>query len=108
MQSETVKSIAPTKLLTASRIVTLLGCILVSLGSGTNYVTGSRPLAYAPQLGARLHVSHTQLNVIGLAGNIGGNISGPIWGRIVDIKGPRIPLIGAFTFLLIGYSGIKK
>ncbi|KIK95478.1 hypothetical protein PAXRUDRAFT_826958 [Paxillus rubicundulus Ve08.2h10] len=101
MQPETVK---PSKLLTAPRIITLLGCVLVALGSGTNYIYS----AYAPQLGARLHVSHTQLNVIGLAGNIGGNISGPIWGRIVDIKGPRIPLIGAFTFLLIGYSGIKK
>lgn len=26
-------------------------------------------LAYAPQLGDRLHISHTQLNVIGLGGN---------------------------------------
>jgi hypothetical protein len=25
--------------------------------------------AYAPQLGARLHINHTQLNIIGLAGN---------------------------------------
>ncbi|KIJ21221.1 hypothetical protein PAXINDRAFT_165940 [Paxillus involutus ATCC 200175] len=99
-----MKSTAPSKLLTAPRIITLLGCILVSLGSGTKYVYS----AYAPQLGARLHVSHTQLNVIGLAENLGGNVSGLVWGRIVDIKGPRIPLIAAFTFLLIGYSGIKK
>jgi len=34
--------------------------------------------------------------------------SGPVWGRIVDTKGPRIPLIGAFFLLLVGYSGIKK
>ena len=26
-------------------------------------------LVYAPQLGARLHLTHTQLNVVGLAGN---------------------------------------
>ncbi|KIJ21223.1 hypothetical protein PAXINDRAFT_107124 [Paxillus involutus ATCC 200175] len=104
MQWETVKSTAPSKLLTTPRIITLLGCILVSLGSGTNYIYS----AYAPQLGARLHVSHTQLNVIGLAGNLGVSASGPVWGRIVDIKGPRIPLIGAFTLLLIGYLGIKK
>jgi MFS family permease len=32
---------------------------------------------------------------------------GPIWGRIVDKRGPRIPLIGAFILLLLGYSGIK-
>ncbi|KAF8839373.1 MFS general substrate transporter [Paxillus ammoniavirescens] len=104
MQSETVKSTAPSKLLTTPRMITLLGCILVSIGSGTNYSYS----AYAPQLGARLHVSHTQLNVIGLAGNMGVSVSGPVWGRIVDIKGPHIPLIGAFTLLLIGYSGIKK
>ena len=30
-------------------------------------------LAYAPQLGARLRVSHTQLNIIGLAGNSMGS-----------------------------------
>ncbi|KAF8833775.1 hypothetical protein BDN67DRAFT_683081 [Paxillus ammoniavirescens] len=26
----------------------------------------------------------------------------------MDTKGPRIPLIGAFTLPLVGYSGIKK
>lgn len=26
-------------------------------------------LAYAPQLGARLHISHTQINIVGLAAN---------------------------------------
>jgi hypothetical protein len=25
--------------------------------------------AYAPQLGAKLHLSHTQLNIVGIAGN---------------------------------------
>ena len=34
--------------------------------------------------------------------------SGPIWGRIVDQKGPRIPLIGAAICLLVGYLGIKQ
>lgn len=28
-------------------------------------------LAYAPQLGARLHISHTQINIVGLAANGG-------------------------------------
>ncbi|KIJ05559.1 hypothetical protein PAXINDRAFT_93298, partial [Paxillus involutus ATCC 200175] len=39
---------------------------------------------------------------------VGVYSSGPVWGRIVDTKGPRIPLIGAFFLLLVGYSGIKK
>ncbi|EGN92319.1 hypothetical protein SERLA73DRAFT_191271 [Serpula lacrymans var. lacrymans S7.3] len=94
----------PPALLSTSRIITLLGSVLVALSSGTNYVSS----AYAPQLGARLHLSHTQLNVIGLAGNMGVYSSGPIWGRIVDGRGPRIPLIGAFGFLLMGYIGIKR
>ncbi|KAG1740236.1 major facilitator superfamily domain-containing protein [Suillus paluster] len=64
--------------------------------------------AYAPQLGARLYLSHTQLNVIGLAGNVGVYLSGPAWGRVVDTKGPRIPLISACACLLIGYLGIKR
>lgn len=94
----------PPALLSAPRMLTLIGSILVSLSSGTNYIYS----AYAPQLGARLLLSHTQLNVIGLAGNVGVYISGPAWGRVVDSKGPRIPLISAFTCLLIGYLGIKR
>ncbi|KAF9236916.1 major facilitator superfamily domain-containing protein [Melanogaster broomeanus] len=99
---DSTKSTASIKLLTAPRIITLLGSVLVSLSSGTNYVC-----AYAPQLGARLNVSNTQLNIIGLAGNMGVYSTGPIWGRIVDRKGPRIPLIGASISLLVGYLGIK-
>ncbi|KAG1897612.1 major facilitator superfamily domain-containing protein [Suillus fuscotomentosus] len=93
----------PPALLSAPRMLTLVGSILVSLSSGTNYIYS----AYAPQLGARLFLSHTQLNVIGLAGNVGVYLSGPAWGRVVDSKGPRIPLISAFACLLIGYLGIK-
>ena len=34
-------------------------------------------------------------------------ISGPIFGKIVDKRGPRIPLACAFTFLLTGYLGMR-
>lgn len=90
-------------LLSTRRIITLLGSILVALSSGTYYIFS----AYAPQLGARLHISYTQLNVVGVAGNVGVFASGPIWGRIVDSRGPRIPLIGAFVCFLFGYAGMK-
>jgi MFS family permease len=33
--------------------------------------------------------------------------SGPFWGRIVDTRGPRIPLAFAFLFLFFGYTGIR-
>ncbi|KAI6096758.1 major facilitator superfamily domain-containing protein [Pisolithus sp. B1] len=91
-------------LFSACRIITLLSSVLVALGSGTNYIFS----AYAPQLGARLHISHTQLNIVGLAGNAGVSVSGPIWGRIVDFRGPQIPLVGAFVFSLVGYAGMKR
>ncbi|KAG2365271.1 MFS general substrate transporter [Suillus spraguei] len=93
----------PPALFSAPRILTLLGSILLSLSSGTNYIYS----AYAPQLGVRLFLTHTQLNVIGLAGNVGIYISGPAWGRVVDSRGPRIPLISAFTCFLIGYLGMR-
>lgn len=38
---------------------------------------------------------------------VGVYSTGPIWGRIVDSRGPRILLAGAFLSLLIGYSGIR-
>lgn len=38
---------------------------------------------------------------------VGTYSSAPIWGRIVDTRGPRIPLIGAFFLLPTGYYGIK-
>ncbi|THU96907.1 MFS general substrate transporter [Dendrothele bispora CBS 962.96] len=85
------------------RIITLVASLLAALSAGTNYVFS----AYGPQLGARLQISHTQLNLIGLGGNVGVYLSGPFWGSIVDKRGPRIPLLSAFLLLLIGYSGIR-
>ncbi|KAJ6473175.1 major facilitator superfamily domain-containing protein [Mycena sanguinolenta] len=90
-------------LFSLSRITTLLASLIVSIGSGTNYVFS----AYSPQLGARLNINHTQLNIVGLAANIGVYSSGPFWGRIVDSRGPRIPLAFAFVFLFFGYIGIR-
>ncbi|EDQ98764.1 uncharacterized protein LACBIDRAFT_192361 [Laccaria bicolor S238N-H82] len=85
------------------RLTTLIASLIVALAAGTNYVSWS----YAPQLGSRLRITHTQLNMVGLAGNIGVYASGPIWGRIVDRRGPRILLACGFMFLLGGYSGIR-
>ena len=39
---------------------------------------------------------------------VGVYVFGPVWGRIADAKGTRIPLIGAFISLLVGYMGIKR
>ncbi|KAF8522453.1 major facilitator superfamily domain-containing protein [Hysterangium stoloniferum] len=83
------------------RTATLLGSVLAALCSGTNYVYS----AYAPQLGDRLHITSTQLNIIG---ELGVYTSGPVLGRIVDRRGPRPLLIACFFLLLIGYMGIRS
>ncbi|KIY68607.1 MFS general substrate transporter [Cylindrobasidium torrendii FP15055 ss-10] len=85
------------------RMVTFIASLAVALGAGTNYVYS----AYAPQLGERLNINHTNLNLIGLAGNLGVYSTGPIWGKVVDSKGPKIPLALAFILLFSGYSGIR-
>ncbi|KAF7295572.1 NmrA domain-containing protein [Mycena indigotica] len=82
-------------LLSVPRLTTLFASLFVAVGAGTNYVFS----AYSPQLAARLNINHTQLNVIGLAANIGVYSSGPFWGKIVDSRGPRIPIFVAFFFL---------
>ncbi|KJA16098.1 hypothetical protein HYPSUDRAFT_47749 [Hypholoma sublateritium FD-334 SS-4] len=93
----------PPALVSVPRITTLIASLAVALCSGTNYVDS----AYSPQLGARLGISHTQLNIVGLAGNVGVYSSGPVWGKIVDSRGPRILLVCSFLFLLGGYSGMR-
>ncbi|KAF9493728.1 MFS general substrate transporter [Pleurotus eryngii] len=89
--------------LTVPRIGMLAACILVAMGSGTNYAFS----AYAPQLGERLKLTHTQLNIVGIAGNIGVFSSAPVWGRCVDRYGPKPLFATAFVLLLTGYSGIR-
>ncbi|KAH9936843.1 MFS general substrate transporter [Epithele typhae] len=91
----------PPPLLSTARVTSFATCILVALASGTNYVS------YGPQLGARLELTHTQINLVGLAGNIGVYGSAPLLGGIVDRKGPRIMMVLAFCALLTGYLGIR-
>ncbi|KAL1719424.1 major facilitator superfamily domain-containing protein [Schizophyllum commune] len=88
-------------LMSGPRLTTLLASILVSLASGTNYVP------YGPQLAKRLSISHTKLNLIGISGNVGVYASAPLWGKLVDARGPKPGFICAFVLLLVGYMGIK-
>ncbi len=38
---------------------------------------------------------------------VGVYSTGPVWGKIVDSRGPRILMVASFTLLLLGYSGIR-
>ncbi|KAJ9117067.1 hypothetical protein QFC24_006526 [Naganishia onofrii] len=91
-------------LLTPSpRIRTLLAGTTVALCSGTNYVFS----AYAPQLATRCGLSSTQLNLVGIAGNLGVYTSGPVWGVSIDRGGPRGVLCWAAGLIALGYAGIR-
>ncbi|KAF8601274.1 MFS general substrate transporter, partial [Ceratobasidium sp. AG-I] len=85
------------------RVRTLSGCVLIALAAGTNYVYS----AYAPQMGKKLNLSSTQLNLIGIAGNLGVYLSAPFCGWLVDSWGPKRPLCVASGLLLFGYGGIR-
>ncbi|CED85214.1 Major facilitator superfamily domain, general substrate transporter [Phaffia rhodozyma] len=89
--------------LNLKRAVTLLASLSVSLVSGTNYVVA----AYAPQLAKELHLSGTEINIVAAAGNLGVYSVGPLWGLIVDSRGPKLNLLSAAVLLLVGYSGIR-
>ncbi|KIR52421.1 hypothetical protein I315_05022 [Cryptococcus gattii Ru294] len=75
-------------------------CVAVGLASGSNYGYS----AYAPQLANQLVISATLVNLIGLAGNFGVYTSGPLWGKIVDSKGQKIPLLVGGLCCLLGYG----
>lgn len=85
------------------RIRLLIAATIVSLSSGTNYLFS----AYAPQLSQRLHLSSTQLNLVGIAGNLGVYTSGPVWGVFIDRRGPRGVLVCAAGLVAAGYGGVR-
>lgn len=86
------------------RLVSLFGSLLVSLSAGSTYVFSS----YAPQMQERLDLSSTQLNVLGLAGNLGLYISGPLWGLWVDKHGPHAAVMTGALLVLAGYGFLAR
>lgn len=85
------------------KIISLIGSIIVSLSAGSNYAFSS----FAPQLQESLHLTSTQINLIGIAGNAGVYLSSPIWGRFIDKRGPQTALISAAILVPIGYAGLS-
>ncbi|KAJ3483194.1 hypothetical protein NLI96_g6485 [Meripilus lineatus] len=74
------------------------------MASGSNYAFS----AYGPQLGSRLHLTHTQISIVGLSGTVGVYGTAPLLGKLVDARGYPIPLTIAFFALLTGYFGIRR
>lgn len=84
--------------------VTLICCFLAGLGCGTMYIYS----AYAPQLASRLALRATSVSFLGMVGNLGMAVTGPLSGSVVDRKGPRIPIVIAAIATSLGYWIIKK
>ncbi|KAK3318632.1 major facilitator superfamily domain-containing protein [Apodospora peruviana] len=82
-----------------ARVVSSVAATLISLACGTNYVYS----AWAPQFADRLHLTTTQSNLIGLAGNLGMYSMGVPIGLFVDHRGPRPAVIVGAFLLGLGY-----
>ncbi|SPO19825.1 uncharacterized protein UTRI_00220_B [Ustilago trichophora] len=85
------------------KIISLAGSVCVALSAGSNYAFSS----FAPQLQESLHLTSTQINLIGIAGNAGVYLSSPLWGRFIDKRGPQTALIVAAILVPIGYAGLS-
>lgn len=102
-QAGPISTLTQSKSISTIRSISLFCSFLVALSAGSNYGFSS----YSPQLQERLHLTSTQINIVGVMGNMGVYLSGPFWGRLVDRKGPKIALaLGAFL-VLIGYGGLS-
>ncbi|BFZ54121.1 GTP-binding protein rbg1 [Savitreella phatthalungensis] len=84
------------------RQASFLACTFGGLFCGTNYVFSS----YAPQLSDRAHLTALEINLVGIAGNMGVYLLSPFTGKLVDTLGVKSPLAIAGACLFIGYYGI--
>ena len=91
------------KRLLRRKLISLVGSVCVALSAGSNYAFSS----FAPQLQESLHLTSTQINLIGIAGNAGVYLSSPLWGRFIDKRGPQTALIVAAVLVPIGYAGLS-
>lgn len=83
------------------RIVSSVAATAISLACGTNYVYS----AWAPQFADKLHLSTTQSNLIGVAGNLGMYTMGVPIGMVIDRMhaGPRPAVMLGALLLGLGY-----
>ncbi|KAK1775078.1 major facilitator superfamily domain-containing protein [Copromyces sp. CBS 386.78] len=86
-----------------ARLVSSVAATAISLACGTNYVYS----AWAPQFADKLHLTTTQSNLIGLAGNLGMYLMGVPVGMYVDGRGTRPPVMVGALLLGLGYFPFK-
>ncbi|ODQ66926.1 MFS general substrate transporter [Nadsonia fulvescens var. elongata DSM 6958] len=81
------------------RSLSLLSCFFIGLASGTLYLYST----FGPQLGQRLHLTTQQTSLLGMIGNLGMSLSGPLTGAVVDRHGPKLPVLVSSILLFMGY-----
>ncbi|KAH8894053.1 MFS general substrate transporter [Thozetella sp. PMI_491] len=86
-----------------ARVISSVAATVISLACGTNYVYS----AWAPQYADRLHLTTTESNLIGLAGNLGMYTLGVPIGMFVDNRGTRPAVLAGAILLGIGYFPFK-
>ncbi|KAI1120884.1 MFS general substrate transporter [Nemania abortiva] len=87
-----------------ARILSSIAATVVALACGTNYVYS----AWAPQFADRLHLSATESELIGLAGNLGMYSMGVPVGMFIDSRGPRPAVLAGAVLLGIGYLPLER
>ncbi|KAF8939678.1 hypothetical protein BGZ47_008082 [Haplosporangium gracile] len=88
---------------TSARTASFLAACAVALVSGTPYLYST----YANQLTTKLALTALQSNVVAAGVHYGLFLSGPLFGRLVDSKGPRTVGLLSAALLVAGYSGLS-
>ncbi|KAF9276632.1 hypothetical protein BGZ68_009875 [Mortierella alpina] len=84
-------------------MASFLAACAVALVSGTPYLYST----YANQLTTRLSLTAVQSNVVAAGVHYGLFLSGPLFGRLVDSRGPRTVGLLAASLLMTGYAGLS-
>ncbi|KAG0014797.1 hypothetical protein BGZ82_001654 [Podila clonocystis] len=87
----------------ATRAASFLAACAVALVSGTPYLYST----YANQLTTRLALTALQSNIVAAGVHYGLFLSGPLFGRLVDSRGPRTVGLLAAGLLMMGYAGLS-
>ncbi|KAI0206201.1 major facilitator superfamily domain-containing protein [Astrocystis sublimbata] len=86
------------------RIISSVAATVIALACGTNYVYS----AWGPQFADKLHLSATESEVIGLAGNLGMYSMGVPIGMFVDSRGSRPAVFVGSILLGFGYLPLQR
>ncbi|KAF9209725.1 hypothetical protein BGZ49_001795 [Haplosporangium sp. Z 27] len=87
---------------TFTRAASFVAACAIALVSGTPYLYST----YANQLTTKLALTALQSNVVGAGVHYGLFLSGPLFGPLVDIRGPKVVGLFAAGSLTIGYLGL--